>query len=163
MLPDDALARLRRYPLLDALRERRSRRFGLGMAMPDGPLGYRSRHPGLPLTEDEEALLAFAACGITGPALADLAYAPGQGGTIMAGLVGRTIASGDAIQSVAVFVINGEATYLLKRPRDFAPPEIAGLLALAAADEYRALYRQSRVPVLAGRPAAPSRHRSTST
>jgi hypothetical protein len=155
MLADDALARLRRYPLLDALRERRSRRFGLGMAMPDGPLGYRSRHPGLPLTEDEEALLAFAACGITGPALADLAYAPGQGGTIMAGLVGRTIASGDAIQSVAVFVINGGATYLLKRPRDFAPPEIAELLALAAADEYRALYRRSRVPVSAGRLAAP--------
>jgi hypothetical protein len=51
MLPDDALAALRRYPLLDALRERRSRRFGLGMAMPEGPLAYRSRHPGLRLTE----------------------------------------------------------------------------------------------------------------
>jgi hypothetical protein len=155
MLPDDPLDRLRRYPLLDALRERRSRRFGLGMTLPAGPLGYQSRHPGLPLAEGEEALLAFAACGITGPALADLAYAPGQGGTIMAGLVGRTIASGDAIQSVAVFVINAEATYLLKRPRDFALREIAELVALAASDEYQALYRRSRIPVLAGRPAAP--------
>ena len=123
MLPDDALAALRRYPLLAALRERRSRRFGLGMAMPEGPLAYRSRHPGLPLTEGEEALLAFAACGITGAALADLAYAPGQGATIMAGLLGRTIGSGDAIQSVAVVVTNAEATYLLKRPRDFARGE----------------------------------------
>ena len=155
MLPDEALGQLRRYSLLDALRERRSRRFGLGMTMPAGPLGYRSRHPGLPLTEWEEALLAFAACGITGPALADLGYAPGQGGTIMAGLIGRTIASGDAIQSVAVFVINGEATYLLKRPRDFATTEIGDLLALAAADEYRELYRRSRVPIRAGRAAAP--------
>ena len=62
MLRDQALDRLRRYPLLDALRERRSRRFGLGMSMPAGPLGYQSRHAGLPLAEEEEALLAFAAC-----------------------------------------------------------------------------------------------------
>jgi hypothetical protein len=93
------------------------------MAMPEGPLAYRSRHPGLPLTEGEEALLAFAACGITGAALADLTYAPGQGATIMAGLLGRTIGSGAAIQSVAVVVTNAEATYLLKRPRDFARGE----------------------------------------
>jgi len=155
MLPEDALAALRRYPLLDALRERRSRRFGLGMAMPGGPLAYRSRHPGLRLTEGEEALLAFAACGITGAALADLAYAPGQGGTIMAGLLGRTIGSGDAVQSVAVVVTNAEATYLLKRPRDFAPGEITELVALAEAGEYLELYRRSRVPIRAGRTAAP--------
>ena len=155
MLPDDGLAALRRYPLLEALRERRSRRFGLGMAIPEGPLAYRSRHPGLRLTEGEEALLAFAACGITGAALADLAYAPGQGATIMAGLLGRTIGSGDAIQSVAVVVTNAEATYLLKRPRDFAPGEIAELVALAEAGDYVALYRRSRVLIRPGRTMAP--------
>jgi hypothetical protein len=155
MLPVDAVGALGRYPLLDALRERRSRRFGLGMAMPAGPLAYRSRHPGLPLSEDEEALLAFAACGITGPALADLAYAPGQGGTIMAGLLGRTIGSGDAIQSVAVVVTNAEATYLLRRPRDFAPAELTEQIALAARGDYLELYRRSRVPIRLGRTAAP--------
>jgi hypothetical protein len=30
------------YPLIDALRERRSRRFGLGMRIPGGPLSYES-------------------------------------------------------------------------------------------------------------------------
>jgi hypothetical protein len=155
MVPDDALAALRRYPLLDALRERRSRRFGLGMALPAGPFAHRSRHPGVRLAEGEEALLAFAACGITGYALADLAYGPGQGGTIMAGLLGRTIGSGDAIQSVAVVVTNADATYLLKRPRDFAPAEIAELARLAEAGEYVDLYRRSRVPIRAGRAAAP--------
>jgi hypothetical protein len=155
VLPDDALAALSRYPLLDALRERRSRRFGLGMAMGAGPLAYRSHHAGLSLSEGEEALLAFAACGITGYALADLAYAPGQGGTIMAGLLGRTIGSGDAIQSVAVFVSNAEATYLLKRPRDFAPGEIAELVGLAEAGAYVALYRRSRVAIRPGRTVAP--------
>jgi hypothetical protein len=63
--------RFTRYPLLDALRERRSRRFGTGMEI-GGPLAHRSRQPPLPLTEDEQAVLAFAACGITGPALGDL-------------------------------------------------------------------------------------------
>jgi hypothetical protein len=155
MLPVDAVGALRGYPLLQALRERRSRRFGLGMALPAGPLAYRSRHPGLPLTEGEEALLAFAACGITGPALADLAYAPGQGGTIMAGLLGRTVGSGDAIQSVAVLVTNAEATYLLKRPRDFTPAELGELVGLAAAEEYVELYRRSRILVRSGRTAAP--------
>src|ERR1041385_3329290 len=83
------------YSLLTALKERRSRRFGLGMKIPGGPLAYESRHKTRPLTEDEEAALVFAACGVTGNALADLCYASGGGGSIMAGLVARTIASGD--------------------------------------------------------------------
>src|SRR5213594_2435228 len=91
-----------RYPLLTALRERRSRRFGLGMNIPSGPLAYQSHHKPEPLTEEEEALLVFAACGITGHALADLCYAKGEGGNIMGGLVARTIASGDGLQTVSL-------------------------------------------------------------
>ena len=49
------------YPLLDALRQRRSRRFGRGMAVPSGPFTYRSQAAPQPLSENEEALLAFAA------------------------------------------------------------------------------------------------------
>ena len=90
------------YPLLAALRERRSRRFGLGMKIPAGPLAYQSRHQPVPLREEEEAALVFAACGITGHALADLCYARGEGGNIMAGLVARTVASGDGLQTVAL-------------------------------------------------------------
>jgi hypothetical protein len=73
----------------------------------------------------------------------------------MAGLLGRTIGSGDAVQSVAVVVTNAEATYLLKRPRDCAPAEIAELVRLAEAGEYVELYRRSRVPLRAGRTTAP--------
>src|SRR6266436_5508522 len=76
------------YPLLDALRGRRSRRFGRGMRMDHGPLAFASSHPPLPLGEEEEALLAYAACGITGYALADLEYARGRGGTMLAGWAG---------------------------------------------------------------------------
>jgi hypothetical protein len=88
--------------LLELLATRRSRRFGLGMEMKSGPLAYRSRHAGVPLTEEEEALLVFAASGITGPALADLVYENGQGGTILAGLAGRTFPSGDAVHDRAL-------------------------------------------------------------
>src|SRR5580765_1512998 len=87
------LNKLTDSPLLRALSDRRSRRFGLGMKIPRGPLAYESRYKPEPLTEDEEAALVFAACGVTGYALADLCYAKGEGGGIMAGLVARTIAS----------------------------------------------------------------------
>src|SRR6266498_4958517 len=47
----------------------------------------------------EEAALAFSACGITGPGVADLPYQTGDvpdasSGNIMGHLVGRTVASG---------------------------------------------------------------------
>ncbi len=147
----DAPSALARYPLLDALRDRRSRRFGAGMRMADGPLAHESRRRPVRLTEEEEALLAFAACGVTGHALGDLEYQPGGGGTIMAGLLGRTVPSGDAIHTVSVFVLNEDVTYLLKRPRDFAPDEVPELADLARRGEYTQLYRRSRVKVRDGR------------
>jgi hypothetical protein len=155
MSRDDGFASLTRYPFLDALTSRRSRRFGLGMKMETGPMAFRSRRPPVPLSEEEDALLAFAACGITGPALADLVFAPGEGGTIMAGLVGRTVGSGDAIQTVSVFVINEEGTYLMKRSRDFPTQEIPELIALARERDFLELYRRSRVLLSNGRTAAP--------
>src|SRR5688572_4527376 len=121
------------YPLFRALLERRSRRFGAGMKMHHGPFAHESRFPSVPLTEEEEAILAFAACGITGHALADLCYARGEGGNIMAALAGRTIASGDGIQAVALAVTNDRATYLLKRPQDFGVGEVPDLIGLARA------------------------------
>jgi len=37
------------YPLLEALYGRRSRRFGLGFEMPEGPFRYKSAHTPVPL------------------------------------------------------------------------------------------------------------------
>ena len=133
------------YPLFEALLHRRSRRFGLGMKMDAGAMRYSSAREPVPLSEEEEALLAFAACGVTGPALGDLVYTPEGGGGIMAGILGRTIASGDAIQTVSVFMINPEGTFWLKRPRDFEPAELPELADLARRGELVELYRRSRV------------------
>lgn len=67
--------------LLNILRGRRSRRFGMGMKMESGPMAYESRYQDVPLTENEEAIFTFAACGITGHALGDLVYDEGEGGS----------------------------------------------------------------------------------
>jgi hypothetical protein len=143
------------YPLLDALSRRRSRRFGLGMRMAAGPLAYESRHAPLPLTEEEEAMLVYAACGITGHALLDLCFTPAEGGAIVARSMGRTIASGDAIQTVSLVVTNDEATHLIKRPQDFSPAECAELIAFVENANFAELYKRMRVHIKSGRAAPP--------
>src|SRR5260370_29695457 len=150
------LDELNRYPLLTALRERRSRRFGLGMKIPSGPLAYQSRHRPVPLTEGEEAALVFAACGVTGHALADLCYAKGEGGNIMGGLVARTIASGDGLQTVALIVTNDEATWLIRRPRELPASKIPELIELARRGAFTELYQRCRVKIKDGRTATPT-------
>jgi hypothetical protein len=125
------------------------------MELPAGPLRFRSERAPEPLSEEQEAALAFAGCGITGVALADLAYGPGEGGGMIAGRVGRTIASPDAVCTTSLVIANDRATYLLKRPRDFAPAEIAELIALARRGELVELYRRSRVQIAEGRAAPP--------
>jgi hypothetical protein len=144
------------YPLLTALRERRSRRFGRGMKIPAGPLAYQSRHQPAPLSEDEEAALAFAACGITGHALADLCYASGEGGNIMAGLVARTVASGDGLQTVALVVTNDQATYLIRPPRGLPAGDIQQVIELGRRGAFTELYRRSRVKLRDGRATTPT-------
>jgi hypothetical protein len=117
------------------------------MEIPAGPLTYRSRHPAIPIAENDEALLAWAACGITGPALADLCYAPGHGGNIMAGLVGRTVASGDCLQTISLFVINDQGAWLVRRPQELSQTELSQAIALSSRREWTRLYQSVRVQV----------------
>jgi hypothetical protein len=147
---------LTRYPLLSALRDRRSRRFGLGMKIPGGPLAFESRHKPRSLTEDEEAALVFAASGITGHALADLSYGADGGGSIMGGLVARTVASGDGLQTVALMVVNDEATYLIRRPRELPAADIPQLIVLGRRGAFTELYRRCRMKIKDGRAKTPT-------
>lgn len=123
------------YPFLAALTERRSRRFCLGMHLSEGPLAYQSRFEPAPLNGEEEGMLAFAACGITGAALADLTYGSARaGGNIMAGLAGRTISSGDGIQTVALAMINDDGAWLYRRPQDLE--NVSEIVALARGGQW---------------------------
>ncbi len=141
--------------LFEVLVNRRSRRLGLGMTIPTGPLQYKSPHPPVPLTEDEEAALAFAACGITGYALADLSYGAREGGSMLVGRLGRTVASPDAVNAVSVLVTNDSGTWLLKRPQDFAPSEFLELVGLARKGAFTDLYKRTRIQLSATRTAPP--------
>lgn len=156
-LPEGAsgVRHLSGYPLLQALRDRRSRRFSPGMEIPEGPLGYSSDRPPEPLSEEEQAVLAFAACGITGATLADWPYAEGSGGNMMARSVGRTVSSPDAVHTAAVFVIDDEATWLARRPQDLEPTVLAEVIDLARDGRYLEAWRNMRVKIADRRVAPP--------
>jgi hypothetical protein len=138
--------------LIDALLSRRSRRFGKGMRLNGGPLAFRSAHPPEALSVEEEAALAFAACGVTGYALADLPYMTGDqpdagSGNIMTHFVARTVPSGDAMHDCTAFVINDAGTWLLRRPQDFPRAEIPDLVRAARQHRFVELYERSRVRI----------------
>ncbi|WP_417666756.1 hypothetical protein [Roseibium sp.] len=55
-----------RFPLIEAIHGRRSRRFARGASIPDGPLAYTSKHEPKPLSEMEQMLLLTTVAGNTG-------------------------------------------------------------------------------------------------
>jgi hypothetical protein len=169
-LPNSAASRpaLERYPLLDALLARRSRRFGKGFALDGGPLSYASEQLAEPLSMDDEAALVFAASGVTGYALGDLPYAPGAdpestGGNIMINLVARSVPSGDALHANTLFVLNDDCAWLIRRPQDYPRTDIAGLVALAHERRFGELYERARIRVSDTRPSVPQEFPYTQT
>ena len=98
------------YPLFEALYRRRSRRFGLGFEMPEGPFRYKSAHAPVPLSELEEALLLGAGAGFSGLAFWDLPtpvpYPHPQ-------LGGRTFPTTRAGGHTTLFWTNDEGFYVL--------------------------------------------------
>lgn len=144
--------RFAQYSLLEALLTRRSRRFGKGMRLNGGPLAYASAHEPTPLSLEEEAALAFAACGITGYTMAELPYqasdvAEAGGGNIIVHLVGRTTFSADAAHLVTVFVLNDEGVWLLKRPQDYPRLQVPELVTAAREQRWLDPYEKSRVRI----------------
>lgn len=134
------------------LRKRRSRRFCKGMEIPAGPFRYKSAHQPQPLTTEQESILAFSAAGITGGALNEVDYSPEGGGNIIAGKLGRTIASGDALRSVSVVVINDDGAFHLPRPRELSDTELEQHISITADHHIEKVYTRQRVQFLEKRP-----------
>jgi hypothetical protein len=150
--PDNApsMDGLSSFPLLTALLQRRSRRFGSGFTMNKGPLGFTSDRTPAPLSVEEQAALAFAACGITSHVLADLPFdddaaSESGGGNILMHLLGRTVPSGDGAHTISVFLIDDHGTWLLKRPQDYPPADVPQLLQAARERRLTELFERSRV------------------
>ncbi|MDX6553762.1 MAG: hypothetical protein QOH74_2250 [Gaiellales bacterium] len=119
----EALAELARFPLLEALYGRRSRRFPPGGEIPDGPLAYRSRHEPLPLSEIERLLVLTACAGTTGWHYAIMRherYAPHLA-NYAGGAAGRTFPSAAGFHTVEIFFTDDSGTY-------FFPTRDAGAL-----------------------------------
>jgi hypothetical protein len=139
------------YPLFEALYGRRSRRFGLGFEIDEGPFRYRSNQAPLPLGEIEEALLVAAGVGITGAPLWD-----GSRPVAPRTADGRTFGSTSRGRRTALFFTNDSGVYVIDPARAAArklreverPDERATIL-----DFYRDHRRQLRQ----GRLAIPRR------
>jgi hypothetical protein len=154
MTPSDPLRLLHKaweYPLFDALYGRRSRRFGLGFEVTEGPFRYKSQRPPLPLSDIEEALLVAAGVGFSGIALWDqsrpLPYRAGDG---------RTFPSTSRGRRTALFFTNDQGVHVI----DPAAPSPGKLRAVETPDEREkvlSLYRESRKTLQQGRLAIPRR------
>jgi hypothetical protein len=92
----DLLDQVWSYPLFQALYGRRSRRFGLGFAMSEGPYKFDSQQRPVALSDIEEAVLVAAGVGFSGSALWDqsrpLPHRAGQGRTFPSTCHGRRTA-----------------------------------------------------------------------
>lgn len=124
-----ALHRVADYPLVEALANRRSRRFALGMEITHGPLRFRSKFSPISLTPDEEELLLFAGIGDTGNNIGDMAFdehtdqEKGEGnseGRTLMSLQGRATPSACGAHTTQVFFTNDSGIYFnathLKQP-----------------------------------------------
>ena len=126
------------------------------MSIPNGPLKFASSEKPAPLQMEDEALLAFAAAGITGSAVLDLDFSDSGGGNIIAGSIGRTIASGDALQTVALAIINDSGSWFVPRPDTLSPAEIVEALNSETPESITRQYEHTRVRLSDSRPQ-PSR------
>jgi hypothetical protein len=117
---------LAQFPLLTALFGRRSRRFAVGMAIPDGPLAYASQNPPLPLTELERTLLVLCGSGISGWHLGMEHTASGdpeRGCNYPVRLTGRVAASAAGIETSELIVSDDAGTFIT-RFRDLDPTRV---------------------------------------
>ena len=127
---DAALAELTRFPLLDALYGRRSRRFPMGGAIPDGPLAYASKHDHVPLSELETLLILTAMAGTTGwhyGITRHARYAP-HFANYNGAAAGRTIPSAAGFHTSELFYTDDSGLY-------YFPTRDAGALVDPAEEE----------------------------
>jgi hypothetical protein len=111
---------MKKYPLFEALFNRRSRRISRGVrSVPAGSNTYTSSANPQPLSELEEAVL-IAAVGLTGVTFPDRPFETETGekilGTPNLNMIGRAAGSTDNAQATHFFLINDTGTYYLKRP-----------------------------------------------
>ena len=119
----NALEVVTRFPLMQAIAGRRSRRFCVGAEIPEGPLAFKSNQKPIPLTELEQLLLLTSMAGSTG-----WHYTISYNETVRsklpsysAGAAGRTFPSAAGFHTSDIFFTDDNGTYYFST-RDFHPP-----------------------------------------
>ena len=133
--PVEGFDEMRKFPLLEALLGRRSRRFFMGAEIPDGVFKYRSKHEPAPLSQLEK-LLVVAACGgnTSWHHMIHRAarYAPDLS-TYSGAASGRTFPSAAGFHTSQTFFTDDTGVYLLdaRDARPFAERSAKGQLDLS--------------------------------
>lgn len=147
-------------PLFEAIFNRRSRRFGLGMEIARGPNAYRSTADPIPLTLEEEAMLCMAATGMSGMNLADMPHtrkeevAAGEtwdgNCNTMLEYDGRTFPSPCGSHGTELFYTNDDGTWIVKI-RGTHPERMREIAELDDLDRLVATFEERRVKISDGR------------
>ena len=147
-----------KYPLMEAIFKRRSRRLAFGAEIPGGPTKYRSKQDPLPLSELEEALLVQATTGVSGFNLGDLPYCDDKErdacGNTMIQFTGRTWASPCASHDTELFYWNDEGTYVMKL-HELRPERMQEYASLDDRTRVLQFHRDNAVKLFDGRPEYP--------
>lgn len=104
--------------LLELFRQRKTRRFGRGMVLAGGPVQYESQLEPIPLSQEEEQYLIYAAVGQTGRNLGDMHFAgksgrkDGQGNALM-NFQSRTVPSPCSAQTTRLFYTNDAGVFFV--------------------------------------------------
>ena len=125
MTDSRAMTRLLQFPLLEAIFGRRSRRFGLGMEIPSGPLAFKSQSLPYPLSELEQAILVAAGTGVSGWNFG-VPFSPNQPrkhADLTERFTGRTAPTAAGIGTPVLFYTDDEGTYLTNT-RDVHPARV---------------------------------------
>src|ERR1035437_3002168 len=149
------------FSLFDAIMNRRSRRFGLGMEINEGPNKFKSPNEAVPLDELEEAILIAAGTGISGLNLGDLPWAArpekaeqlatwcGEGNTLVE-YAGRSWPSACGAHGTELFYTNDEGVYLLKL-REAQPTKLQEYAGKSDRDKLIQFVRDNRMMIFDGR------------
>jgi hypothetical protein len=99
-----------KYPLLEAIARRRTRRFPVGCNLEVGTTQHKSQNLPVPLNDIETALLCWAGAGVTGIIASDLCT-PGMGNTFCT-WVGRATAMPCSFPTIKLFFTNDDGIFM---------------------------------------------------
>jgi hypothetical protein len=106
----DEVKQVFKYPILEAIARRRSRRFPLGCTLPEGAMQYASKQPAVALNDIETAILCWSGAGITGSITGDL---PTKiGGSAFGTWLGRATPYPSNVHNAKLFFTNDNGTFV---------------------------------------------------